>query len=388
MARHSVRTACVACAVGALALAAMGFRAEGSGRPTGASVRAAMDAVWAKYSSQLLGLCVGAVDDRIALTKCYGSKAPGSTVKPDVHTLFRLESVSKTFAATLLALRVHQHKVAVADEVRTYVPVLAGQPLFPTSLTLLDLADHFAGLPKKSPDANSVNEFLLKTGSCLSKASCRVSAPGQGYAYSNWGVSVLANVLAVHDGFSDGPAGPWEKDNEQAVTAPLGMNETRSLQGWEFSDPADFALHRALSGKETPSSTPYKNPGGGLYSSPHDLLRWLRYSMGIRGTPGLLAAEPLLYEDTAHLRAISPGRAIGLVWNVLDAPGGAKCISKDGDGQGFHASRIFVQGQKRGVFLLVNADPTTSYRKMATDLLNALPKTAGIVAPVCPQATG
>jgi hypothetical protein len=49
---------------------------------------------------------------------------------------------------------------------------------------------------------------------------------------------------------------------------------------------------------------------------------------------------------------------------------------------------IFVQGQKRGVFLLVNDDPTTSYRTMASELLNSLPAAAGGAAPVCPQAAG
>lgn len=382
------RRLAAAAVVVALAATAVGFRTSGNGRPTAATVTAVMDKLWAKYSSQLVGLCVGAVDDRVFIPKCYGKKAPGSSVAPDFHTLFRLESVSKTFAATLLALRVHQHKVSLNDEVRTYVPALGGRPLYPTTLTLLDLADHFSGLTKKSPDASSADDFLLQAGRCYSKASCRVDVPGHAYSYSNWAVSVLANVLALHDGFADGPAGPWEKDNRQAITHPLGMNDTRSFQGWLTSDPAGFALHRALSGKDNPSSSPYGNAGGGLYSSAHDMLLWLRYSMGLHGSAALLAANPLLYEDTGHQREISPGRAIGLVWNILDAAGGAKCISKDGDGQGFHASVIFVRGQKRGVFLLVNDDPATSYGKMATELLNSLPTNTDVAAPVCPQAAG
>jgi CubicO group peptidase (beta-lactamase class C family) len=293
--------------LGVLAVAAVGFQSSPNGHPTGTSIGAAMDAIWTKYSSQLLGLCVGAVDGRIAVDRCYGKKAPGSNAKPNVHTLFRLESVSKTFAATLLALRVHQHKVTLTDEVRTYVPALGGQVLYPSSLTLLDLADHYSSLPKSSPDASNVHDFLVKTGSCLSKPSCRNDVPGNSYLYSNWAVSVLANVLALRDGFSDGPAGPWEKDNQQAIAGPLGMTDTRSLQGWLFSDPGRFALHRAVSGKENPGSSPYGNAGGGLYSSPHDMLLWLRYSMGLHGTPALLAANPLLYEDAAHQRTTGSG---------------------------------------------------------------------------------
>ena len=102
-------------------------------RPSGASVGPKLDAIWTKYHDQLVGLCVGAVDDRVSLNRCYGKKAPSLTAKPGVHTLFRIESVSKTFAAALLALRVQQHRVALADDVRRYVPgLLAGKPLYPS----------------------------------------------------------------------------------------------------------------------------------------------------------------------------------------------------------------------------------------------------------------
>jgi len=384
--KSDVLTTAVLCVLLAVGL---GFRSSPAGHPTNPAITAAMDKIWAKYQSQLLGLCVGAVDGHVAIPKCYGKKAPGAHAKPDVHTLFRIESVSKTFAATLLALRVHQHKVALSDQVRTYVPTLAGQPLYPTSLTLLDLADHYSGLPKATPVVSSENEFLLRTGSCLSKASCRNDVPGHSYHYSNWAVSVLANVLALHDGFQDGPAGPWEQDNQQAVTLPLGMSDTRSLQGWLFSDPADFTLHRAISGKETPKGHPYGNAGGGLYSSAHDMLLWLRYSMGLHGTPALLAANPLLYDDPTNQRAANhANEKIGLVWDITSGNGGVTCVSKAGDGQGFHAYVIFVKGQRRGVSLLVNDDPSTSYRTMATELLNSLPPIPGVASPQCPVGQG
>ena len=253
-------------------------------------------------------------------------------------------------------------------------------------LTLLDLADHYSGLPKQAPSADNVDDFLLKTGVCLGKSSCRHDVPAQSFLYSNWAVGVLGNLLALHDGFSDGTLTPWEKDNDKTITAPLGMTETRSRQDWLASDPTGFLLHRAVSGQESANNR-YVAPAGGLYSSAHDMLLWLRYSMGLTGSPGLLAAHHLLYDDPPLRPTSNANQKIGLVWDITSG-NGVTCISKAGDGQGFHAYVIFVKGQKRGAFLLVNNTPTTSYRSIATEILNALPATPGAGSPTCPVGNG
>jgi CubicO group peptidase (beta-lactamase class C family) len=348
-----------------------------------------MDDIWTKYQSQLVGMCLGAVDDDVAVTKCFGKKAPGATVAPNQRTLFRIESVSKTFAATLLAARLQEGKVTLDEKVRTLVPLVAGKTMYPPSLTLRDLAQHYSGLPKPTPKAANVDVFLTKTGTCLASSSCRVAAPGATFLYSNWGVSVLGNLLAVHDGFVDGSVTPWDRDSEQTITGPLGMKDTRSFQGWVVADPIGFASRRALSG--TPGTpNPYSAPGGGLYSSAHDMLLWLRYSMGLHGTTFLLEANHWLYRDTPLRPTKSAGRSVGLVWDVMagSGAGGVECISKAGDGAGFHAQLHFVEGKKRGVFLLVNDTPTTSYRTIADELLNTLPPTPGAGSVQCPPGQG
>jgi CubicO group peptidase (beta-lactamase class C family) len=369
-----------------------GFSAESgatrSSGPTAASVDAKLQAIWTKYKSQLRGLCVGASDDGINRIKCFGKKTPGTvSVTPDQHTLFHIASISKTFGATLLALRVVQGKVHLEDPVRDYVPHLAERVLFPKKgLTLLDLADHYSGLRHGTPKGISVDDFLLKTGNCLHDSTCFIHPPEVKYSYSNWAVSVLGTLLAVNDGFPDGPIGPWSADNRHAITGPLGMTETRSTQDWLKNDPATFQAQQAGTGSEKFNQNPYESPGTGVWSSPHDMLIWLRYSMGLAGSGDLKAAVPLLYEDTDHMRpAKRAPQQIGLVWTIT--PGtGASCVSKAGDGGDFHAFFDFVDRkteapgdkQRRGVFLLVNKTPTTtSYRAIAAELLNSLPGKPG-----------
>ena len=375
--------------VGGLVGSAAAFRAARGDTPTAASVDAAFQAIWTKYKSQLRGLCVGAVDEGIVRTHCFGSKAPGSSTPPDVHTLFDIASISKTFGATLLALRVTQRKVKLDDPVRKYVRTLPAKALFPAKrLTLLDLADHYSGLPHGTKNAGSADDFLLKTGLCLQNSHCRVGLPETVYHYSNWAVAVLGTLLALNDGFPDGPVGPWSADNAQSITDRLAMTETRSWQDWLRTDPGTFGMHRARSGTEKFSHSPYETPGSGLWSSAHDMLIWLRYSMGLAGTGALRDAVPLLYDDTHDIRVTkNPPKKIGLVWTILPGPGGT-CIAKAGDDHDFHAYLVFVDKRRRGAFLLVNKTPTTSYRTIATELLNSLPSGSGAKAPSCTTGPG
>jgi len=376
--------ACGVLVVGVLVGSAAAFRTARGGVPSAASVDAAFQAIWTKYESQLRGLCMGAVDEGMARTHCFGSKAPGSSTPPDVHTLFDIASISKTFGATLLALRVKQGKVKLDDRVRKYVRTLPAKALYPKKLTLLDLADHRSGLPHGTPNAGSADDFILRTGRCLQNSNCRVGLPGLVYHYSSWAVSALGTLLALNDGFPDGPVGPWSADNAQAITDPLGMNETRSWQDWLRTDPGTFGAHRAQSGTEKFKNSPYESPGSGVWSSAHDMLIWLRYSMGLVDAGTLGDAVPLLYERAQVIRDTkNPPKQIGLVWTIIPGTGGT-CISKAGDEHDFHAYLIFVDKRRRGVFLLVNKTPTTSYRRIATELLNSLPSASGAKAPWCP----
>jgi D-alanyl-D-alanine-carboxypeptidase/D-alanyl-D-alanine-endopeptidase len=385
VARRVVVAACWIATLTALVTVVGGFGRSSTGNPTGASVDQAFDKIWAKYGSQLVGTCMGAVDGNVRVTKCFGSKGAGSSARPDSNTLFLIDSITKTFAGTLLALRVHQHSVGLDDPVKNYLSVAGGRNAMPAAVTLHELADHHSGMPRKSPSgaALNVNLFLLQASACLSSSSCRASEPGQTYLYSNWAFGVLGDVLALHDGFQDGPLGPWEQDNSKSIAQPLGMTSTKTWLGWQHSDPISYQARRAIAGgTDHWSGQPYTDAAGGLYSSAHDMLIWLRYSMGLTGPANLLAARHLLYEGSS-LVPPNAAKQTGLAWQVATTSGGAKCVSKDGGGLGFTSYIVFVDGQKRGAFVLLDNSPAPKVSTIAKDLLNTLPPTPGAAAAKC-----
>jgi len=412
---RSVRTASRAWVRGgvavaaALILSALGgcgsgggpFHARQPARPTpstptppASAVTRAFDAIYRRHRDQMLGICMGAIAERTRAVKCYGQARPGSPRPPRPTTLFQIGSISKTFTATLLALRVHGGAVRLADPIKRYIPSADASADIPASMTLLDLADHYSGLPRTTPIQNSLgigslDQYFAAAGHCERIPDCPIGRPGQRYLYSNFAYGILGQALGRHDGYSESSYSAWEKDNAANVAAPLGLSHTKSAFAWRATAPAAFEALRARASVEPDPPffvpPPYGDPAGGLYSSSVDMIKWLSFSMGLTGTPSLDAARPLLYDTPRLIRPrenpLDQSSRIGLAWR-LDTSGKGRarmtCISKNGESRGFTSSMVFAKDRPRGVFVMLNTAPETlAAAALATELLNSLPAAPG-----------
>ena len=345
------------------------------------------DQLYAKYGHDLVGMCVGAVDSGLQETRCYGTARPGQTLVPGPDTLFAIGSLTKDFTATVLALRVDQGRIGLRDRVRKYVPVGDGRNKIPGTMTLLDLAQHFSGLPRTPaprPTTTSLDDLYRDAADCISRPSCRHADPGTSFLYSNFAFAVLGQILGAKDGYvaAHGYSG-WEADTDEAVLRPLDMSVTKTTSLWNASNPAYFSAHKAFGSEGSTTvpnplipNPPWSDPGGALYSSPHDMLTWLRFNLGLTGPADLKATLPLLYADPSVLRprGKSTDREIGLSWNVDQGRDGT-CVWKSGSVQGFQSYMVLVPREGLGDFVLLNSrggsapDPAA----IGIDLINALP---------------
>ena len=364
------------------------------GTPSVNALTQAFSTIRRRYAGSILGICMGAIDQQTSAVKCYGRIAPGSKRHPSRTTLFQIGSVSKTFTATLLALRVHGGQVALEDPVRQYLPSGNGDAQVPAEMTLLDLADHYSGLPRDTPfedqSPRTVETYLGRAGTCEASPGCRSGAPGRRYAYSNYAFGVLGELLGLRDGFSSGSA--WEQDVVQSITQPLGLSDTHSWLGWRAISSSTFDARRARPVRH--ASPPYFPPApfgdaaAGLYSSANDMLKWMSYSMGLTGTDDLNAARPYLYNTPALLRPrenrSDKSRRVGLAWRVDTHGSGAskvQCVYKDGLTRGFTASMIFIKDRGVGAFVMLNTEPDTP--AIAAALVNQLPSAKKIARSAC-----
>jgi CubicO group peptidase (beta-lactamase class C family) len=385
--RPHVRLSLIAAtAIAALAAVAGAAPAPSSRQVTRDEVRRAIDNVYGANRSNILGMCAGVVDGQFSVIRCYGKTAPGGHTKPNRSTLFKIASLTKTFTGTLLALYVHDGYVHYSTPARKYMHV-PGAGSIPKAMTLLALANHFSGLPRDplpnktvSSDADLYKDVVL----CERTSVCPNDVPDHSFLYSNYAFAVLGDVIARARGYPNPPGGysPWEAAVRADILAPLGIYHTNTGTYWLAEQPAEFAAHRSTGDEAgtpvtvaTNGSAPWTDPGGALWSSSSDMLRWLRYSMGLSGPPALKALVPLLYSDpqTVRPRKNDPDKSIGLSWNA-DTVRGTTCVWKSGALAGFTSFIELVKDQRFGVFVLLNnrndgADPAA----IAYQLINDLP---------------
>ena len=136
----------------------------------------------------------------------YGTVKRGASTPPTDSTIYELGSVTKTFTSYLLAQAVTEGKLHLQDDVRKYLdgpfPNLAykGHPI-----TIENLANHTAGLPKFLPRLNlqQTPDQILATYPDISAAQLLSelsrftpdTLPGTRFIYSNADAQLIGLIL-------------------------------------------------------------------------------------------------------------------------------------------------------------------------------------------------
>ncbi|GAA1427056.1 hypothetical protein GCM10009616_03200 [Microlunatus lacustris] len=136
--------------------------------------------------------------------------------------LFRIASHSKTFTATLVLQLVEQGRLGLDDPVGDHLPSLTGSPL--AAVVVRELLEHTAGVLRDGRDADYWMASRPFPGTDALLAMARdgglKTAPGERFAYSNVGYSLLGLVVeaVTGEGFADAA--------RHGVTEPLGLADT------------------------------------------------------------------------------------------------------------------------------------------------------------------
>jgi len=140
-------------------------------------------------------------DGEIIAIKAFGVKETGTSDSVDVHTLFRLGSVSKGFAGILTGMLVDEKLVRWNDQVVKYVPDFCLSDSKATlKVTINDLLNHTTGLP--------VHSFtnMIEEGKSYEELKERLKElplagkPGKVFTYQNVAFSIIAEVAQTATG--------------------------------------------------------------------------------------------------------------------------------------------------------------------------------------------
>jgi CubicO group peptidase (beta-lactamase class C family) len=153
---------------------------------------------------------------------------PNSAEQP----MFEIGSVTKVFTGLLLAQSVERGEVKLDDTVGRLLAGKLASPLSPVvaSVTLRQLvthtgcmpvmADGVAGGPALAAQFRAFDKAAFWAALSRLRLTAPAPAPPCEAAYSNFGMALLGQILAEHDGTT------WGELVRARITEPLGMNDT------------------------------------------------------------------------------------------------------------------------------------------------------------------
>jgi len=230
---------------------------------------------------QLPGLAYGVIaQGKLVVAGGVGTANVTTGAATDAHTLFRIASMTKSFAAVAVLQLRDAGLLALDDPIARYVPEVAALT-YPTSdsppLTVRHLLTMAPGWPEDNPWGdrqlpldNAAFAALLAQGVTFA------AAPDTQYEYSNLGYMILGRIVAEVAGI------PLQHYIDTRILQPLGM----TASGWNADDAHGQKLahgYRLVDGGYIEDELAFTRSAGdaaafgGLYASVEDMARWVAF---------------------------------------------------------------------------------------------------------------
>ncbi|MCO1335543.1 beta-lactamase family protein [Microbulbifer sp. OS29] len=301
--------------------------------------------------------------NRVVAMDTYGVRVRGKSGKVDRDTVFRLASVSKTFAASMATMLEHENRFKWNDKVVNYVPDLSFKtPSLSRQLEVEHLLSHSSGLtPNAYDNYLEDNKPLSKILPKFANIDPRCT-PGKCYGYQNVLFSLIEDVIFEATGVS------FARQLKQRIFVPLKMQN--ASVGWESFMASD---NRAAPHIQTGSGwRPVKvekeyyfaAPAAGVNASISDMAQWLKAQMGYY--PKVLSPEVIADMTTERVttqrhmrhriwRDYLSHAGYGLGWRLYTI-GDDRIIYHGGWVAGFRAAIAYSEKLKIGIAILMNAE--------------------------------
>lgn len=321
---------------------------------------------WMEESSrekQIPGVALAVVSrEGIMHMQTWGVKSIESREAVNTDSIFRIASMSKTFAGTSAALLVDQHYQTWDTKLSDLFPTMRlGTRKTSNGITLKHVVSHSTGLMPHSYSNmldDGVSYDRIKPSFEKIPTVC---LPGDCYGYQNVVFSLIADVVEESTGES------YEKYIAEQIFRPLGMvTASVGMDAFLSSDEATAPHRRSRGSWRTTSTNPaYYSvaPASGINASIFDMSMWVRANLG--AFPEVLSPDFLsqLHEPIiATPRGNYFNRWSGLEkayyatgWRVFDYKG-QRVVHHGGGVRGYRSEMAFLPEANIGLVLLFNAE--------------------------------
>jgi CubicO group peptidase (beta-lactamase class C family) len=340
------------------------------------------------------GIAVAIVKNgKVVMERGFGVKELAKPDRVDAHTLFAIASNTKAFTAAALQQLADAGKLDMDDRVIDHLPWFRmSDPYVTHEMRIRDLLAHRSGLSLGAgdllywpPTSYTTRDVVERLAKVPLKNGFRSH-----YAYDNILFAVATLVIEQASGQS------YADYVREHLFKPVGMDE--SLIDMTYLKPGmDVATGHApyefKDIKPVPPMAWLNDPGaGGIYSSVHDLAKWMNVqlaggvlpTMGADGKPARLFSEDSQREMWSVLTPIKVGKppipelaplvpnfsGYGESWFLSDYLG-RKLVWHTGGWPGMVSRVTLVPELKLGVVVLTNAESGAAFNAVTYRVLDA-----------------
>jgi CubicO group peptidase (beta-lactamase class C family) len=351
---------------GLLAAIRMLFAKTASTEPD--SSASSHDAIDAYIEGQMRRLNIPGVSlaivegDKIVHVRGFGRARPGGEA-PSPQTPFFIGSLTKSFTALAVMQLVEAGKVELDAPVQLYLPWFrVGDPQASTQMTvrhLLNQTSSLPALPGETALADLDDRPDATERQVRGLASLKITRPvGSKCVYSNLNYNILGLIVEIASGET------YADYIQTHIFTPLEMRHSYSSRdkarqnGLAIGHRHWFSLPFPAANLPIPRGS---LPSGQLISCAEDMANYLiaHLNRGHYGDVQILSPAGI---DELHrgeldyiVMGISSGK-YGMGWFDIGL-GGTKTYSHGGNVPDFSAFMAIIPEQKKGVVLLLNADP-------------------------------
>ncbi len=348
----------------------------------------------ARKTFDVPGIAVAIVKDgKVVMAQGFGLREIGKPAQVDANTLFAIASNTKAFTAAALQQLAEQGKLKMDDRVIDHLPWFRmSDPYVTHEMRIRDLLAHRSGLSLGAGDLLYWPPTSYSTKEVVQRLANVPIANGfrSGYAYDNILFAVATLVIEEASGQS------YADYLREHLFKPVGMDE--SLVDMTSLKPGmDVAIGHAKADfkdlKPVPPMAWLNDPGaGGIYSSVHDLAKWMNVqlaggvlpTMGSDGKPRRLFSEKSHQDMWSMLTPIKVGKpsipelgaltpnfsGYGESWFLSDYRG-QKLVWHTGGWPGMVSRVTLVPGLNLGVVVLTNAESGAAFNAVTYRVLDA-----------------
>ena len=350
------------------------------------------------------GVAVAIVKDgKVVLERGYGVRELGKPAPVDAHTMFAIASNTKAFTAAALSILADEGKLKLDDRVIEHLPWFRmSDPYVTQEMRIRDLLTHRSGLGLGAGDLlywPGTDYTAEEVARRLRHVPLTGSFRNQ-YAYDNILFGVAQLVIEEASGMS------YEAFLRTRIFEPLGMDETRFNSDF-LREGDNVATGHAKADFKDLQPAPRMSwsnvaGAGGVYSSVHDMAKWMRVQLdqGVisgegddakrlfsekrqQGMWSLVTPINIGKPSVPELAAATPKFAgYGEGWNITDFRG-EKLVWHTGGWPGMVSRLTLVPEHELGVIVLTSAEQGAAFHAITLRALDAFldaPKTDWLAA--------